>query len=50
MVIGVIGVKYSYKIIQEQKLKLTNEMKLSIKVLEMPIGDLKEYINEEFLP
>ncbi len=48
MVIGVIGVKYSYKITQEQKLKLTNEMKLSIKVLEMPIGDLKEYINEEF--
>jgi len=41
-------VEYSYKITQEQKLLLTNEMKLSIKVLEMPIEKLKDYINEEF--
>lgn len=40
--------EYSYKITQEQKLLLTNEMKLSIKVLEMPIEKLKDYINEEF--
>lgn len=46
--IKVMGLEYSYKITQEQKLRLTDEMKLSIKVLEMPIEKLKDYINEEF--
>ncbi|MGL4774308.1 MAG: RNA polymerase factor sigma-54 [Clostridium sp.] len=33
---------------QEQKLKLTHEMQLSIKVLQMPINELREYIDKEF--
>ena len=39
---------YSYNLTQEQKLVLTHEMQLSIKVLQMSANELKEYINDEF--
>lgn len=39
---------YTYNLTQEQKLILTHEMQLSIKVLQMSVNDLKEYINTEF--
>lgn len=39
---------YSYKLTQEQKLALTQEMQLSIKVLQMSANDLREYINNEY--
>ncbi|MDS0526858.1 RNA polymerase factor sigma-54 [Clostridium sp. SHJSY1] len=39
---------YSYKLTQEQRLALTQEMQLSIKVLQMSANDLREYINNEY--
>ena len=39
---------YSYNLTQEQKLVLTHEMQLSIKVLQMSANELREYINDEF--
>lgn len=39
---------YNYNLTQEQKLILTQEMQLSIKVLQMGVNDLREYINNEF--
>ena len=39
---------YSYNLTQEQKLILTHEMQLSIKVLQMSANELREYINDEF--
>lgn len=33
---------------QEQKLHMTQEMQLSIKMLQMPVTDLREYIDKEF--
>lgn len=33
---------------QEQKLHMTQEMQLSIKMLQMPVGDLREHIDKEF--
>jgi len=37
-----------YNLIQEQKLALTQEMKLSIKVLQMSASELREFIDNEF--
>lgn len=39
---------YSYKLTQEQKLSLTHEMQLSIKVLQMSANELRKYINNEY--
>ena len=39
---------YTYNLTQEQKLILTQEMQLSIKVLQLSVNDLREYINTEF--
>ena len=39
---------YTYNLTQEQKLILTHEMQLSIKVLQMSVNELREYINNEF--
>ncbi|WP_185966896.1 RNA polymerase factor sigma-54 [Clostridium sp. HBUAS56017] len=39
---------YSYNLAQEQKLALTQEMQLSIKILQMSANELREYINEEY--
>lgn len=39
---------YSYNLTQEQKLILTHEMQLSIKVLQMSVNELRDYINNEF--
>lgn len=39
---------FTYNLTQEQKLILTQEMQLSIKVLQMGVNDLREYINNEF--
>lgn len=43
-----MDMKYTYNLTQEQKLVMTQEMQLSIKVLQMPVGELREYINTEF--
>lgn len=43
-----MDMKYTYNLTQEQKLVMTEEMQLSIKVLQMPVGELREYINTEF--
>jgi len=37
-----------YNLVQEQKLALTQEMKLSIKVLQMSVSELREFIDNEF--
>lgn len=39
---------YTYNLTQEQKLIMTQEMQLSIRVLQMSVNDLREYINTEF--
>lgn len=39
---------YECKLNQEQKLVLTQQMQQSIKILQMPINDLRDYINMEF--
>ena len=36
------------KLTQEQKLHMTQEMQLSIKMLQMSVTDLREYIDKEF--
>lgn len=38
----------SFNLTQEQKLKLTQDMQLSIKILQMPINELREHIDKEF--
>lgn len=38
---------YKFKMIQKQKLALTNSMKQSIEILQMPVYDLYKYIQEE---
>ena len=40
---------YSYNLTQEQKLVLTHEMQLSIKVLQMSANEFREYINMNLL-
>lgn len=40
--------EYSMKLTQEQKLHMTQEMQLSIKMLQMSVTDLREYIDKEF--
>ena len=40
--------EHTYNLTQEQKLVLTQEMQLSIKVLQLSVNDLREYINNEF--
>jgi len=40
--------EYGYNLTQDQKLALTQEMKLSIKVLQMSANDLREFIDNEF--
>ena len=41
-------IDYTYNLAQEQKLILTQQMQLSIKVLQLSVNDLREYINNEF--
>ena len=43
-----MDLNYRYNLTQEQKLILTQEMQLSIKILQMGIGELREYIDKEF--
>ncbi|MGL5414686.1 MAG: RNA polymerase factor sigma-54 [Clostridium sp.] len=40
--------EYSMNLTQEQKLHMTQEMQLSIKMLQMSVNDLREYIDKEF--
>ena len=40
--------EYEYNLTQNQKLALTQEMKLSIKVLQMSANELREFIDNEF--
>ncbi|MGL4875815.1 MAG: RNA polymerase factor sigma-54 [Clostridium sp.] len=40
--------EYSMNLTQEQKLHMTQEMQLSIKMLQMSVTDLREYIDKEF--
>ncbi|MEG0238253.1 MAG: RNA polymerase factor sigma-54 [Clostridium sp.] len=40
--------EYSINLTQEQKLVMTQEMQLSIKMLQMSVNDLREYIDKEY--
>lgn len=40
--------EYSINLTQEQKLIMTQEMQLSIKMLQMSVNDLREYIDKEY--
>lgn len=44
-----MGVEYSYKMKQTQKLAMTKEMQLSIKILQMSSEELSEFIEKEFV-
>ncbi|MFC4782168.1 RNA polymerase factor sigma-54 [Eubacterium multiforme] len=40
--------EYSINLTQEQKLVMTQEMQMSIKMLQMSVNDLREYIDKEY--
>ena len=40
--------EYSMNLTQEQRLVMTQEMQMSIKMLQMSVNDLREYIDKEF--
>ena len=40
---------FNLNLTQEQKLIMTQQMQLSIKLLQMSTNDLREYIEKEFL-
>ncbi|WP_024614789.1 RNA polymerase factor sigma-54 [Clostridium sp. Ade.TY] len=40
--------EYSMNLTQEQKLVMTQEMQMSIKMLQMSVNDLREYIDKEY--
>ena len=40
---------FNLNLTQEQKLIMTQQMQLSIKLLQMPTCDLREYIENEFV-
>ncbi len=44
----IMKMEYSINLTQEQKLVMTQEMQMSIKMLQMSVNDLRQYIDKEY--